>query len=252
MTMADPDPTASSLLAVAGAAVGAAAGAAAGVVLLWSRSTAASLASLAAVGVLAIAVGTTVVLLMVHGQSEPEPAPGPEQRPPDRRTPSPPWSPEDGDGLYHAVRRPSSPLSPPSLEERPASAPPALSPRVPPPARHVVYPVGRSTGGAAPSSPGAGWWEGRSGHAPAASAGKRALPATQTRTPPDLGSYLDNAQVVQCPRCGAFRVRVDPAADDTYRFECTSCGERWTWRTGETWIGIDVTPRRRSRGTTPT
>ena len=69
-------------------------------------------------------------------------------------------------------------------------------------------------------------------------------PAAPAPPPPELGSYLGDAVIAQCPNCGEFRVD-KKRTGDCYTFDCPSCQMRWTWRPGEDWRSIEVAPRRR-------
>jgi hypothetical protein len=85
------------------------------------------------------------------------------------------------------------------------------------------------------------WWEKTGTPTGAAPAAAPAAPVA-----PELTSYVESARVVQCPRCGAFRIDVsrDRAG---FAFHCTVDGHRWTWRPDTAWPATVVVSRRRTR-----
>jgi hypothetical protein len=175
------------------------------------------------IGVLAIVAGTSVSLLLVgHGSAHPATDPG------------------DAPGSRRMTAL--SPV-PPAPVARSAAA---LPPRVPPPPRHIVHVLPPAGGDAVDANPGAGGWWNRQLDLPGAPAGTQE-PDAPIRPAPELDSYTQDALVVQCPNCAEFRVDVERSGD-AYEFGCPSCGWRWTWRPGDAWPGINVSPRRRSRG----
>ncbi|WP_026239297.1 hypothetical protein [Parafrankia discariae] len=103
----------------------------------------------------------------------------------------------------------------------------------------LVLPVGQPVGGAPP----AGQWWGRDAPPPAAAPTAAATPARPA--PRDLGELRDSARVVQCPRCGAFRLDVRQTGAG-YAFRCRVDGHEWTWRPGTAWPVTVVASRRRN------
>lgn len=103
----------------------------------------------------------------------------------------------------------------------------------------LVLPVGRPAGGA---PPGGQWWN---RDAPPPAAAPTAAAAPTRPAPRDLGELRDSARVVQCPRCGAFRLDVRQA-DAGYAFRCRVDGHEWTWWPGTAWPVVVVASRRRS------
>ncbi len=101
----------------------------------------------------------------------------------------------------------------------------------------VVLPVGR------PASAGGQWW-GRGAPPPAAGAGGGEPAALERPAARDLGQVSEAPRVVQCPRCGAFRVDVGhtPAG---YAFRCRVDDHEWRWRPGTAWPATVVASRRR-------
>lgn len=61
---------------------------------------------------------------------------------------------------------------------------------------------------------------------------------------PDLATYRRSARVVQCPRCGAFRVDVQHTGAG-YAFRCRVDDHAWTWQPGTAWPATVVAARRR-------
>jgi hypothetical protein len=81
------------------------------------------------------------------------------------------------------------------------------------------------------------WWEAaRQELPPAASAAH--LP------PPQLSSYLETAQVAQCPNCGELTLDATRASGG-WSLKCPACSHAWTWRPGTPWPDVTVIPRRR-------
>ncbi|OLT18155.1 hypothetical protein BJF78_11905 [Pseudonocardia sp. CNS-139] len=118
---------------------------------------------------------------------------------------------------------------------RPAPPPPA-EPPLPLPAGpetvQVVLPVER---------PRTGQWWNQDAPAPAAN---RAIAAARP-APRDLAELRDSARVVQCPRCGAFRVDVAHTGAG-FAFRCRVDDHAWTWRPGTAWPPTVVASRRRT------
>jgi hypothetical protein len=81
------------------------------------------------------------------------------------------------------------------------------------------------------------WW---SRGAPTQPTGEARRPS-----PRDLAEYRDSTRVVQCPRCGAFRIDVTHV-DAGYAFRCRVDDHRWTWRPGTAWPVTVVASRRRT------
>lgn len=115
-------------------------------------------------------------------------------------------------------------------------------------------PVGASagaSGGASRGSSGGDWWN-RGAPAPAARELVRTAPVRAA--PRDLARLGEAPRVVQCPRCGAFRVDVrsgDPRPGDAangpvgHMFRCRVDGHEWTWQPGSAWPATVVASRRR-------
>jgi len=61
---------------------------------------------------------------------------------------------------------------------------------------------------------------------------------------PDLASYVDSARIVQCPRCGEFRIDVTQAGSG-YAFRCRVDDHRWEWQAGTPWPETIQVSRRR-------
>jgi hypothetical protein len=96
----------------------------------------------------------------------------------------------------------------------------------------VVLPV--DPGGAA----GGQWWG-------QASPQHQARPEPGAPPPaPDLASYVDSARIVQCPRCGEFRIDVAQAGSG-YAFRCRVDDHRWEWQAGTPWPATIKVSRRR-------
>ncbi|ABW16037.1 hypothetical protein Franean1_6703 [Parafrankia sp. EAN1pec] len=102
----------------------------------------------------------------------------------------------------------------------------------------LVLPVGRPAGGAPPAGQ---WWTRDA--PPAAAPAAATVPARPA--PRDLGELRDSARVVQCPRCGAFRLDVQQTGAG-YAFRCRVDGHEWAWRPGTAWPVAVVASRRRS------
>jgi|SRR5882757_6059921 len=119
-----------------------------------------------------------------------------------------------------------------SQQPEPVNTPPALDRNRYAPAdpARVVVPVGDATAG--------GWWtrpRGNAGQPP------RPEPIGSPSTP-DLTRYLESSRIVQCPRCGDFRVDLLHTADG-FAFRCTS-DHRWEWRPGALWPATIKVSRR--------
>jgi hypothetical protein len=114
---------------------------------------------------------------------------------------------------------------------RPAAAPAPVRPAAALPEQPQRVVLGTGHGGQ--------WWE-QTG-APAA------RPATTRLAPqaPELTSYVESARVVQCPRCGAFRIDVTRSGAE-FSFHCNQDGHRWTWRRDTAWPLTVVVSRRRA------
>jgi hypothetical protein len=127
----------------------------------------------------------------------------------------------------------------------PAAAPPPVNPRVTAPA--LANPLVPGPGTTEPTVldvavPGGRWWE-LVGQAPAAQPPPAAPPLVPA---PPLSSYDSPAQVVQCRRCGGFRVKAT-LAEDRFDLRCLHlhCGEQWSWRRGQPWPVTTMRPPRR-------
>jgi hypothetical protein len=140
------------------------------------------------------------------------------------------------------TRQPSPPVVPrrPAPVRPPVEAPPdgatAVLPRpaLPQPAQLVL-----------PLDGGAGPWWGRDAADPAP-----ASPAPPARpTPRALDEYRAAARVVQCPRCGAFRIDVTQAETrdgPAFVFRCRADEHEWIWRPGTAWPVTVVASHRRT------
>ncbi|MDT3446177.1 hypothetical protein [Pseudofrankia sp. BMG5.37] len=173
-----------------------------------------------AVILVAVAVGWLVAALLARPlpvrEGPPEPARGRPPEPAGGRPPGP------------ARERPPGPDS---RWSGPASDGAGLE------SAQLVLPVGRAAGG----TPQAGQWWNRASPAPA----EDARPTESVRPAPrDLAALRDSARVVQCPRCGAFRIDVRHL-DTGYAFRCRVDGHEWTWRPGTAWPLTVVASRRR-------
>lgn len=123
------------------------------------------------------------------------------------------------------------------------------SPRLPPPpGSHPTgpladNPVAETVRLVVPiESTGTTWWDqgspgGRTGPAPR---------ATPPRTARELVAYREAGRVVQCPRCGAFRVDVAEHRAG-YAFRCRVDDHEWQWRPGAPWPETVVAAHRRPR-----
>lgn len=69
-------------------------------------------------------------------------------------------------------------------------------------------------------------------------------PDAEHRAAPPLSSYLDNALIAQCPRCGWFGIDAEQDQAE-WGFRCQACNYRWTWRPGTAWPPVMVRPRLR-------
>ncbi|MEJ3651963.1 hypothetical protein WEH80_02990 [Actinomycetes bacterium KLBMP 9759] len=62
----------------------------------------------------------------------------------------------------------------------------------------------------------------------------------------DMAGYRRSARIVQCPRCGAFRIDVTHVDGAGYAFRCRVDDHEWTWRSGAEWPATVVASRRRT------
>ncbi|KPM53416.1 hypothetical protein CcI49_30575 [Frankia sp. CcI49] len=78
-------------------------------------------------------------------------------------------------------------------------------------------------------------------------AGNRTTPGTEPvrPAPREIAELREAARVVQCPRCGAFRVDARYAATG-FAFRCRVDGHSWSWQPGTAWPVTVVTSRRRN------
>ncbi len=76
---------------------------------------------------------------------------------------------------------------------------------------------------------------------PASRAARQSGPAA-----PDMAGYRRSARIVQCPRCGAFRIDVTHVDGAGYAFRCRVDDHEWTWRSGAEWPATVVASRRRT------
>jgi hypothetical protein len=87
------------------------------------------------------------------------------------------------------------------------------------------------------------WWDRqpeRRTRPPVPAAGHVARPAV-----PELAGYRESARVVQCPRCGAFRIDVEQVVAGVFAFRCRVDDHRWQWESGAGWPATVVLSRRR-------
>ncbi len=86
------------------------------------------------------------------------------------------------------------------------------------------------------------WWETTS--AERGGAEERAVPGEpgSSDTTVDLSTYAGVTRIVQCPRCGDFRVDVRQQ-DSGFAFTCRRCAHPWQWRPGAAWPPTVVRPR---------
>lgn len=81
------------------------------------------------------------------------------------------------------------------------------------------------------------WWEAARQEFPSAA-------SVSYPPPPELASYLDTAQVAQCPNCGELTLDAT-AISNGWDLKCPACCHTWTWRIGTRWPDVTVIPRRR-------
>lgn len=81
------------------------------------------------------------------------------------------------------------------------------------------------------------WWESARQELPSATSAVSA-PA------PELASYLETAQVAQCPGCGELTLDATHVSGG-WALNCPSCSHAWTWRPGTPWPDVTVIPGRR-------
>lgn len=165
------------------------------------------------------AVGTLLAVLLVQPRTDHAEPPAPDH------SPSGPGGGDNGGGRGGAKTETET--------ARPKSA------QAPPETALLVLPVGLPAGGAPP----AGQWWGRDAPPPAAAPTATTTPARPA--PRDLGELRDSARVVQCPRCGAFRLDVRHAGAG-YAFRCRVDGHEWTWQPGTAWPVTVIASRRRN------
>ena len=122
---------------------------------------------------------------------------------------------------------------PPENEPRDAaSAEPPVPQRVDAtPASLVLGPGGSAATGQ--------WWD----QSPVRHA-RTPVPVTKSGQPaaPELAGYVASARVVQCPRCGAFRIDVHQSAG-VFAFRCRVDDHRWEWQPGASWPATVVLSR---------
>lgn len=191
-----------------------------------------------AVFVAASAVGVLVAALLVEDRS-PVPPPAPPPPPPkpwppetDRRRPPDEW-----------WTRPRPLPSPPAAGREPVPTPgrsrSPISMAEPAPivhreTAHLVLPVdGHAHPGPwpVPTDPIRATAPGRPGAA-------------------ELARYRESERIVQCPRCGSFRVEVTGIGSrpgDELAFRCRADDHEWTWRPGTAWPATVVASRRNDR-----
>jgi hypothetical protein len=101
---------------------------------------------------------------------------------------------------------------------------------------------------AQPGQPGdSDWWKRGPVPPPAPSADARRAPA------PDLYTYLQYAQIAQCPNCGSFALDLKRIPDGSgWGVRCNSCDVKtWAWRPGAPWPPVRVAPTRRRQSHPP-
>ena len=181
------------------------------------------------------------------------PRPTPQTRPAPR--PDPTWQRDDAGSGHPPTRRPGIPDQEPAsgwswASMRPNDgvgghrAPSTAAPAAPVP--RDTRP--RSDPGPAPVSAaipvrGGAWWR------PATAGARTRHPqaAAPAQDPPvtslaDLPDYSSTTRVVQCPRCGDFRVDVGQR-EPGFAFTCKRCGHHWRWEPGSAWPTTVVRPR---------
>jgi hypothetical protein len=109
---------------------------------------------------------------------------------------------------------------------------PQLSPPLP---THAVIAIDPPQ--AKPNASVSEWWK-QSGPRPGATI------ASARREAPDITSYVDSGQIVQCPRCAAFTIDVK-RVEAGFRFYCHACGNEFAWKRDEEWPAWKVSPRSR-------
>lgn len=87
----------------------------------------------------------------------------------------------------------------------------------------------------------ADWWARQGVARPRSAAEAVAGPAA----PADLAAYRNAARVVQCPRCGAFRVDVAHTGVG-FAFRCRVDEHEWVWDPGDAWPVTVVAGRRQT------
>jgi hypothetical protein len=87
---------------------------------------------------------------------------------------------------------------------------------------------------------GSSWWEstaGSKGTSDPAAPGE----AGSSEAIVDLSTYAGSTRVVQCPRCGGFRLDVRQQ-EPGFAFTCRTCGHPWQWSPGSAWPAGVVRP----------
>jgi hypothetical protein len=91
--------------------------------------------------------------------------------------------------------------------------------------------------------PGGAWWRSASARARTPALGTAApAQAPPVTASPDLTENVLATHVVQCPRCGDFRVDVHQQASG-FAFTCKRCDNHWRWEPGSAWPAAVVRPR---------
>lgn len=104
-------------------------------------------------------------------------------------------------------------------------------------------PTGSSAGSATGDAPAAGQWWNRG--APAPAKGGAATTRPIAAPPADLARWREAPRIVQCPRCGAFRIDARQTDSGGYAFRCRVDDHQWAWRPGTAWPATVVASRRR-------
>jgi hypothetical protein len=95
--------------------------------------------------------------------------------------------------------------------------------------------------------PGGAWWRSASARARTSAPGAAAPEQVPPVTPlADVSDEAGATQLVQCPRCGDFRVDVRQQAPG-FAFTCKRCDHHWRWEPGSAWPTTVVRPRLKRR-----
>ncbi len=84
------------------------------------------------------------------------------------------------------------------------------------------------------------WWEATAGGKGSGDTAANGA-AGSADTTVDLSTYAGPTHVVQCPRCGGFRLDVRQQ-EPGFAFTCRTCGHPWQWSPGSAWPAGVVRP----------